>query len=155
MIGLLGASLLTSAVTASRPRGTRAALVQLGVLVAIGAPSVCLEWGTSRALAAGATEDEITGALLATGPVAGLARVAGAVPDIAAALGYDVEGALFDPDSELRLLPRRRDPLADWTDVAQADRRKGAGHSSLLELGDLKVARPWPMSLRFLGRPIW
>jgi alkylhydroperoxidase/carboxymuconolactone decarboxylase family protein YurZ len=86
-----------------------AALVQLGVLVAIGAPSVCLEWGTSRALAAGATEEEITGALLATGPVAGLARVAGAVPDIAAALGYDVEGALFDPDSELRLLPRRRD----------------------------------------------
>jgi len=79
------------------------------VLVAIGAPSVCLEWGTSRALAAGATEEEITGALLATGPVAGLARVAGAVPDIAAALGYDVEGALFDPDSELRLLPRRRD----------------------------------------------
>jgi hypothetical protein len=42
-----------------------AALVQIGALVAIGAPGVCLEWGTTRALAAGATEDEITGVLLA------------------------------------------------------------------------------------------
>src|SRR5215470_2395696 len=35
-----------------------AALVQMGALVAIGSPAVCLEWGVSRALAAGATEDE-------------------------------------------------------------------------------------------------
>ena len=82
-----------------------AALVQVGALVAIGSPAVCLEWGASRALAAGATEDEITGALLAVGPVAGLGRVAGAVRDVAAALGYDIEGALFDPDGNLRALP--------------------------------------------------
>ena len=76
-----------------------AALVRVGVLVAIGSPAVCLEWGTTRALAAGATAEEITGVLLAVGPAAGLGRVAGAVPDVAAALGYDVETALLeDPD---------------------------------------------------------
>jgi alkylhydroperoxidase/carboxymuconolactone decarboxylase family protein YurZ len=76
-----------------------AALVQMGVLVAIGSPAVCLEWATTRALAAGATEDEITGVLLAIGPAAGLGRVAGAVRDVAAALGYDIDAALFEhPD---------------------------------------------------------
>ena len=75
-----------------------AALVQVGALVANGSPGVCLEWGTTRALAAGATEDEITDVLLAIALVAGLGRVTGAVPAVAAALGYDVEAALMDPD---------------------------------------------------------
>jgi alkylhydroperoxidase/carboxymuconolactone decarboxylase family protein YurZ len=75
-----------------------AALARVGALAAIGAPGVCLEWSTTAALAAGATEDEITGVLLAIAPVAGLGRVTGAVPDVAAALGYDVEAALVDPD---------------------------------------------------------
>ena len=92
-----------------------AALVQVGALVATGAPAVCLEWGTSRALAAGATAEEITGVLLAVGPAAGLARVAGAVPDVAATLGYDVEAALFDPDDDLRLCsPGSASLPADW-----------------------------------------
>src|SRR5215471_11874983 len=55
-----------------------AALVRVGALVAIGSPGVCLEWSTTRALAAGATEDEITDVLLAIAPVAGLGRVTGA-----------------------------------------------------------------------------
>jgi alkylhydroperoxidase/carboxymuconolactone decarboxylase family protein YurZ len=63
-----------------------AALVQVGALVAIGAPGVCLEWGTTRALTAGATEYEITGVLLAVAPAAGLGRVVGAVTDVADAL---------------------------------------------------------------------
>jgi len=75
-----------------------AALVRVGALVAIGSPAVCLEWSTSRALQAGASEDEVTEVLLAIAPVAGLGRVTGAVPDVAAALGYDVETALVDPD---------------------------------------------------------
>ena len=75
-----------------------AALVRVGALAAIGSPGVCLEWSITRALAQGATEDEITGVLLAIAPVAGLGRVTGAVPDVAAALGYDVEAALVDPD---------------------------------------------------------
>ena len=75
-----------------------AALVRVGALVAIGSPGVCLEWSTTAALAAGATEDEVTGVLLAIAPIVGLGRVTGAVPDLAAALGYDVEAALVDPD---------------------------------------------------------
>ena len=74
-----------------------AALVRVGALVAIGSPGACLEWGTTRALAQGATDDEITGVLLAIAPVAGLGRVNGAVPGVAAALGYDVEAALLEP----------------------------------------------------------
>ena len=77
-----------------------AALVQLGVLVASGSPAVCLEWSTARALAAGATEDEIADVLLAIAPVAGLGRVVGAAPDVATALGYDIRAALEDLDDQ-------------------------------------------------------
>jgi 4-carboxymuconolactone decarboxylase len=74
------------------------ALVRVGALAAIGSPAVCLEWSTTRALAAGATEDEITDVLLAIAPVAGLGRVVTAVPGVADAFGYDIEAALDDPD---------------------------------------------------------
>jgi len=67
--------------------------------VAIGAPGVCLEWSAGRALAAGATEEEIAEVLLAIAPVAGLARIVAAAPDLATALGYDITAALEDPDS--------------------------------------------------------
>ena len=74
------------------------ALVRVGALAAIGAPAVCLEWSTTRALAAGATEDEITDVLLAIAPVAGLGRVVTAVRGVADAFGYDIEAALEDQD---------------------------------------------------------
>ena len=66
--------------------------------MAIGSPGVCLEWSASRALAAGATEDEIADVLLAIAPVAGLGRVVAAAPDVATALGYDITAALEEPD---------------------------------------------------------
>ena len=72
--------------------------MRVGALAAIGSPAVCLEWSTTRALAAGATEDEITDVLLAIAPVAGLGRVVTAVPGVADAFGYDIEAALDDPD---------------------------------------------------------
>ena len=75
-----------------------AALVRVGALVAIGSPGVCLEWSTTRALAQGATDDEITDVLLAIAPVAGLGRIACAVPEVATALGYDIETALEEPE---------------------------------------------------------
>jgi len=75
-----------------------AALVRVAALAAIGSPAVCLEWSASRALAAGATEDEITDVLLAIAPVAGLGRVVSAVPGVADAFGYDIDAALEDPD---------------------------------------------------------
>jgi alkylhydroperoxidase/carboxymuconolactone decarboxylase family protein YurZ len=75
-----------------------AALARVGVLAAIGSPEVCLEWSATRALAAGATEDEITGVLLAIAPVIGLSRAVAAAPGVADALEYDIEAALEDPD---------------------------------------------------------
>jgi 4-carboxymuconolactone decarboxylase len=71
-----------------------AALLQLGVSVAIGSSAICLEWSAGRALAAGATEDEIADVLLVIAPVAGLGRVVCAAPDVATALGYDITAAL-------------------------------------------------------------
>jgi 4-carboxymuconolactone decarboxylase len=88
-LGLAGARVLDA---------RTAALVQVGALAAIGSPAVCLEWITTRALAAGATEDEITDVLLAIAPMAGLGRVVTAVPGVADAFGYDIEAALEDPD---------------------------------------------------------
>jgi len=74
-----------------------AALLQVGASAAIGSPAVCLEWATGRALAAGASEDEIADVLLAIAPVAGLGRVVAAAPEVATALGYDIEAALEEP----------------------------------------------------------
>jgi 4-carboxymuconolactone decarboxylase len=59
---------------------------------------VGLEWSAARALAAGASADQIADVLLAIAPVAGLGRVAAAVPGLATALGYDIEAALEESD---------------------------------------------------------
>jgi alkylhydroperoxidase/carboxymuconolactone decarboxylase family protein YurZ len=75
-----------------------AALLRVGASVAIGSSAVCQEWSTGRALAAGASEDEIAGVLLAIAPVAGLGRIVSAAPEVAMALGYDIEAALGEPD---------------------------------------------------------
>jgi AhpD family alkylhydroperoxidase len=73
-----------------------AGLLQVAVSVALGSSAVCLQWGTARALAAGATKDEVAEVLLAIAPVAGLGRVVSAAPKVATALDYDVEAALED-----------------------------------------------------------
>ena len=73
-------------------------LLQLAVSVATGSPGVCLEWSTTRAVAAGATDDEIADVLLAIAPVVGLGRIVCAAPDVATALGYDIVTALEEPD---------------------------------------------------------
>lgn len=92
----LGLGLGLATTSALDPR--TAALLQLAALVAGGSPAVCLEWSASRALAAGASEDEIAEVLLVIAPVAGLGRVVAAAPEVAAALGYDVAAALAEPD---------------------------------------------------------
>jgi alkylhydroperoxidase/carboxymuconolactone decarboxylase family protein YurZ len=74
------------------------AMLQVAVSVAIGSSAVCLQWSAARALAAGATKDEIADVLLAIVPVAGLGRVVSAAPGVAAALEYDIEAALEEPD---------------------------------------------------------
>jgi len=75
-----------------------AALLQVGVSVALGSSAACLGWSAARALAAGATKDEIANVLLAIAPVAGLGRVVTAAPELATALEYDVEAGLEEPN---------------------------------------------------------
>jgi 4-carboxymuconolactone decarboxylase len=70
------------------------ALVRLGALVAPGAPCVSYQWGVQWAVAAGATADEIVGTLIAVAPITGVARVVAAAPEVALALGYDIDAAL-------------------------------------------------------------
>jgi 4-carboxymuconolactone decarboxylase len=91
-----GLALNPAATSALEPK--TAALLQVAVSVAMGSSAVCLEWSAGRALAAGASEDEIADVLLAIAPVTGLGRVVCAAPDVATALGYDIAAALEEPD---------------------------------------------------------
>ena len=74
------------------------ALLHVGASAAIGSSAVCLEGSAARAMAAGATKDEIADALLAIAAVAGLGRIVSAAPEVATALEYDITAALEEPD---------------------------------------------------------
>jgi AhpD family alkylhydroperoxidase len=74
------------------------ALLQVAVSVATGSSAVCLQWSIARALAAGATKDEIADVLVAIAAVAGLGRVVSAAPEVATALEYDIDAALEEPN---------------------------------------------------------
>jgi alkylhydroperoxidase/carboxymuconolactone decarboxylase family protein YurZ len=66
-------------------------LVRLGALLALGAATSSLRATVERAIAAGATESEIVGVLIAVAPAVGLARVVSTAPRLAVAIGYDIE----------------------------------------------------------------
>lgn len=66
------------------------ALVRLGALISLGAPTTSYRATVELAYAAGATDEEILGVMSAVGPAAGLARAVAAAPGLALALGYDV-----------------------------------------------------------------
>src|SRR5437763_9663148 len=70
------------------------ALVCLGALLATHASPSSYQPSVEVALAAGASADEIVGILVAVAPAIGLGRVVSAAPDLALALGYDVDAAL-------------------------------------------------------------
>ena len=91
-----GLALGSAATSALDPKTAR--LLQVGASVTVGPSPVCLQWSIARAMAAGATEDEIADVLLAIAPVTGLGRIAAAAPDVAIALGYDVAAALEELD---------------------------------------------------------
>lgn len=67
------------------------ALAQVAALIATEAPLASYQWAVESALAAGASDTDIVDVLVAVAPVVGLARVAAAAPELALALGYDVE----------------------------------------------------------------
>ena len=75
------------------------ALARLSAALAIDAAPISYQSSVELALAAGATVDEIVGCLIAVAPVVGLARVVSAAPELALALGYDVDAALETRDS--------------------------------------------------------
>ena len=68
------------------------ALIRLGALLSLGASTVSLRWTVELAAAAGASDEEIVGVLLAIAPTVGHARVVGVAPHLGLALGYDFEG---------------------------------------------------------------
>ena len=86
--------------------------MRVAVLAAIGAPEVCLEWSSSQALAAGATEDEITGVPLAIAPVIGLGQMVGAAPASRARSGTTSRPHWRTPWYLMAPLARRVGPLA-------------------------------------------
>lgn len=69
-------------------------LACLGAALVLGAPRSLLGWLSDRARHHGATVDEIIGTLLVAAPVIGKAGLVGVAPDLAMAIGYDVDVAL-------------------------------------------------------------
>jgi alkylhydroperoxidase/carboxymuconolactone decarboxylase family protein YurZ len=65
------------------------ALVRLASLIALEAAEASYEWAVSTALAAGATDEEIVGTLVAVTPIVGLARMNAAALALGPALGLE------------------------------------------------------------------
>ena len=74
------------------------ALVRLAAALAIDAAPSSYQSAVEPALAAGAGIDEIVGTLIAVAPTVGMARVVSAAPELALALGYDVDAAFEAQD---------------------------------------------------------
>jgi alkylhydroperoxidase/carboxymuconolactone decarboxylase family protein YurZ len=78
------------------------ALVRLAAALAVDAAPSSYQSAVEPALAAGASIDEVVGTLIAVAPTVGLARVVSAAPELALALGYDLDAALEAPEHEER-----------------------------------------------------
>jgi 4-carboxymuconolactone decarboxylase len=70
------------------------ALVRLGALLALDAAPASYQAVVGSALASGATVEEIVGVLIAVAPTVGIARIVSAAPELALAVGYDIDSAL-------------------------------------------------------------
>jgi alkylhydroperoxidase/carboxymuconolactone decarboxylase family protein YurZ len=70
------------------------ALVRLGALLALDAAPASYQSVVGAALAAGASVEEIVGVLIAVAPTVGIARIVSAAPELALAVGYDIDSAL-------------------------------------------------------------
>jgi 4-carboxymuconolactone decarboxylase len=70
------------------------ALVRLAALVSVGGAAASYGEHADAAVEAGATTSEIVDVLMTVVPVVGLPRAVAAAPNLAMALGYDIEEAL-------------------------------------------------------------
>jgi 4-carboxymuconolactone decarboxylase len=75
------------------------ALVQLAALVAVGGSPPAYRPVIDRALARGASVDEVVGTLIAVTSASGAPRVVSAAPAVGLAIGYDVRQALEEWES--------------------------------------------------------
>jgi 4-carboxymuconolactone decarboxylase len=75
------------------------AVARLGALIALDAAPASYQWDASIAFAAGVTEEEIVGVLIAVAPVVGVAKAVSAAQELALAIGYDIDADLeaMDP----------------------------------------------------------
>ena len=67
------------------------ALVRLAALVAIDAPPASFVWNVEIGLESGVKPEEMIGVLVALAPTVGFARIVAAAPELALALGIDIE----------------------------------------------------------------
>jgi hypothetical protein len=87
-------------VEASRLDAKSHALVRLAAALASDAAPSSYQATVEVAFAAGATVDEIVGCLIAVAPTIGLARAVSAAPELALALGYDLDAAFETPEED-------------------------------------------------------
>ena len=102
----LGDEALVAAILAGEPDREESgledkthALVRLSTTVAVEAGQASYQVAVERALAAGATPDEIAGTLFAVLSLTGVPRAVAAAPKLALALGYDIDAALEGLDN--------------------------------------------------------
>jgi 4-carboxymuconolactone decarboxylase len=78
------------------------AMVVLAALIATGGGSSSYRRCVDAAIAAGTSAEEVVDLLVAVAPTVGLALLAPATNELAAALGYDIDRALEAPDVPTR-----------------------------------------------------
>jgi alkylhydroperoxidase/carboxymuconolactone decarboxylase family protein YurZ len=67
------------------------ALSRLAALIALDSATASYQWGVAAAHAAGATDDEIVAVLAAVSPIVGAARTTAAAPELAVAIGEEID----------------------------------------------------------------
>ena len=75
------------------------ALAAVGAALALCSPSNTFRSLVDRAMAAGVTAEEVLGALIAVGPTIGAAGVVSTTPQLALALGYEMDAALEETEN--------------------------------------------------------
>ncbi len=96
---VLGPHLADGSAPSSSVLGSKtAALVRVAATIAVDAAPPSVQHTVEHALAAGARCEEIVAVLEAIIPVTGAVRAVSAAPNLALALGYDVEDALEQLD---------------------------------------------------------
>lgn len=71
------------------------ALVRIAALITLDAAPASFMWQVGLALESGVTPDEIIGVMIALAPTIGMAKIVASAPEIALALGVELEGLEF------------------------------------------------------------